>query len=131
MSKERSKDLSIHDLKVGNIVNYETEGDLLPMVIDWQALKWLTEDPIGFNMVHSPIEINEDLLKRLGFNKSGLSNNWYYTGNDLCFYVKEGVDIDLGLNGYLYYEGTFCQIKHLHQLQNLYCSISGVMLSLS
>lgn len=124
--------VSIHDLKCGNILNYHTpEGEILHTVIDWKAIKWLTEDPKGFNLVHSPIEISADLLKRLGFNKSGLSNNWYYTGNALCFYVKEGVDIDEGLSGYLYYEGTFCQIKYLHQLQNLYCAVSGVMLSLS
>ena len=44
---------SIHDLKCGNILNYDTsEGEILPTVIDWQDLKWLTEDPKGFNLVH-------------------------------------------------------------------------------
>lgn len=121
---------AIHDLKCGNIVNYNTaEGEILRTVICWESLKWLAEDPKGFNLVHSPIEISADLLKRLGFYKSGLRTSWYYTGDGICFYVREGAGISKGLSGYLYYEGTFCQIKYLHQLQNLYCAVSGVMLS--
>ena len=55
---------SIHDLKCGNILNYDTaEGEILPTVIDWQDLKWLAEDPKGFNLVHSPIRLDEDNVK--------------------------------------------------------------------
>ena len=60
---------SIHDLKCGNILNYDTaEGEILPTVIDWQDLKWLTEDPKGFNLVHSPIPLTEELILKFGFS---------------------------------------------------------------
>ena len=62
---------SIHDLKCGNILNYDTaEGEILPTVIDWQDLKWLTEDPKGFNLVHSGIRLDDDNVRKLGFDYS-------------------------------------------------------------
>ena len=62
---------SIHDLKCGNFLNYDTaEGEILPTVIDWQDLKWLTEDSKGFNLVHSPIPLTEEWLLKFGFSLS-------------------------------------------------------------
>ena len=67
---------SLHDLKCGNVLNYYTaEGEILPTVIDWQDLKWLTEDPKGFNLVHSPIPLTEEHLKKFGGPYSPYSSN--------------------------------------------------------
>jgi hypothetical protein len=126
---------SIHDLKCGNILNYDTaEGEILPTVINWQDLKWITEDPKGFNLVHSPIELTNEILTKLGFQlfqsgyycKNITSDNFYYTigrvhDRELRF-TMEGDGKALS---------TRLKVKYLHELQNLHYSLTGVMLSLS
>jgi len=116
---------SIHDLKCGNILNYDTsEGEILPTVIDWQDLKWLTEDPKGFNLVHSPIFLNSEWLEKLGFDK--IENS------------KHKVRVDLDGDVFVKHQMTYMlnwqfvtKIKYVHELQNLHYSLTGEMLSLS
>jgi len=61
--------IKINELRTGNQLNYQTaEGDVLPTKIDWQDLKWLEEDPKGFNAVHAPITLTEDLMKKIWCN---------------------------------------------------------------
>jgi hypothetical protein len=112
---------SLHDLRCGNVLNYDTaEGEILPTVIDWQDLKWLTEDPKGFNLVHSGIRLTEGTVEKLGFDV-----------------IQEGW---LGLNKFtwnVYDRGLRYNGQHLgepdyiHDLQNIYYCLTGVMLSLS
>ena len=120
---------SIHDLKCGNILNYNTaEGEILPTVIDWQDLKWLTEDPKGFNLVHSSILLKEDLLLSFGFVNIGthlefkLANSWCLEWYDNIL----GFSICKGKRGL-----CLGRIQYVHELQNLHYSLTGVMLSLS
>ena len=117
---------SIHDLKCGNILNYDTaEGEILPTVIDWQDLKWLTEDPKGFNLVHSPIRLNADNVKQLGFE--------FFHKHNLS-YKGEMEDLFLSdWSGYIevFYRGEHIEIYFVHELQNFYYCLTGVMLSLS
>ena len=48
------------EISVGNVLDYLTsEGDWVPAVMDWQDIKWLSEDPEGFNAVHRPRDITE------------------------------------------------------------------------
>lgn len=117
---------SIHDLRCGNILNYYTaEGEILPTVIDWQDLKWLTEDPKGFNLVHSPIRLDDNNVQRLGFD--------YFHKHNLGY---KGESEDLILSDYLgcievFYNGQAVEIYFIHELQNFYYCLTGVMLSLS
>ena len=117
---------SLHDLKCGNILNYDTsEGEILPTVIDWQDLKWLTEDPKGFNLVHSPIRLDEDNVEKLGFQ--------FFHKHNLGY---KGESEDLFLSDWLgcievFYGGKPLEIYFVHELQNLYYCLTGVMLSLS
>ena len=117
---------SIHDLKCGNILNYDTaEGEIFPTVIDWQDLKWLTEDPKGFNLVHSGIRLDDDNVRKLGFD--------YFHKHNLG-YGGESEDLFLSdWNGYIeiFYRGHPVEIYFVHELQNLHYSLTGVMLSLS
>jgi hypothetical protein len=49
------------DLRIGNILNYTTsENDIYKTTIDWQDLKWISEDQKGFNLVHDPIPLTEE-----------------------------------------------------------------------
>jgi hypothetical protein len=141
---------SIHDLKCGNILNYHTaEGEILPTVIDWQGLKWLTEDSKGFNLVHSPIKLNDSLIIRLGFENWGeiickdyeKYHRWVLhnaVGGTSNFEVHI---IYSNYGGQEYREICFSvdnderqflkETDFLHNLQNCYQSITGVMLFLS
>lgn len=62
--------IKIIELRTGCLLNYATsEGESLPTKIDWQDLKWLDEDPTGFNLVHTPIPLTEVWIEKLGFEK--------------------------------------------------------------
>lgn len=116
---------SIHDLKCGNILNYDTaEGDILPTVIDWQDLKWLSEDPKGFNLVHSPIFLNGEWLEKLGFDKIENETHKVRVGLDGDDFIKNQMT-------YQFNRQFVCKVKYVHELQNLHYSLTGVMLSLS
>jgi hypothetical protein len=125
---------SIHDLKCGNILNYDTaEGEILPTVIDWQDLKWLTEDPKGFNAVHSPMKITIPLLRKLGFKKDS-KYDWVIEQKDfevLVYHDPNWETLDNGKGVFMFTGGHSLNFQYVHELQNLYYSLTGVMLSLS
>lgn len=121
---------SIHDLKCGNILNYDTaEGETSPTVIDWQDLKWLTEDPKGFNLVHSGIDLTEDVFCVNGFVET------YRSEFTVKYEFKEFVEIEMVWNKTFGWRLKYLQIvipvKYFHEFQNFYYSLTGVMLSLS
>jgi hypothetical protein len=118
--------IQLSELRTGNILNYDTaEGDILPTKIDWQDLKWLDEDARGFNLVHTPIPISEDILVKCGFEeiyKSQFTLRFDYEPN-----TKFGAGWNL-VNGHFhvrYIREQFTHIKFLHQLQNLYYALTG------
>ncbi|MFO7161179.1 MAG: hypothetical protein DIU81_006835 [[Clostridium] cellulosi] len=115
-------------------MNYDTaEGEILPIVIDWQDLKWLSEDPIGFNIVHSPIPFSEDILLKLGFElvyESDFTKRWDFSKDtrfDLM--LNKGNE---KLSGIRFKGNTlYDELRFVHQFQNFYHCLNGVMLSLS
>ena len=129
------------ELRIGNLVNYDTaEGDVLTNVIDWQDLKWLSEDEQSFNLVHNPIPLTEEWLMKFGFEKS---DNEFYTEtfkgdnkSDYYFCIRINDNLcDLGIcervdeiNKY----NLICPkyIKHVHQLQNIYFALTNEELTL-
>ena len=128
-----SIDFSIHDLKCGNTLNYQTsEGEILPTVIYWQDLKWLTEDPKGFNLVHSPIPLTEDWLLKFGFERKDSSTcvQWWNGINEIThdwlvdlIWLKEPERI--GAPNFPFYRNGKHTIYYVHQLQNLYFALTG------
>lgn len=117
---------SIHDLKCGNILNYETsEGEIVPTVIDWQDLKWLTGDPKGFNLVHSPIPLTEEYLRVFGAIEN--QNYWLLDDIELAWITTDGYfEIEWQTP---YYSWKIKPFKYVHELQNFYYCLTGVMLS--
>jgi hypothetical protein len=112
---------SIHDLKCGNILNYDTaEGEILTTVIDWQDLKWLSEDPKGFNLVHSPLKINIDVLRKIGFKKDS-KYDWIIE--------PSWGDVDNGVGCFMFTCGHEVGFQYVHELQNFYYCLTGEMLS--
>ena len=119
---------SIHDLKCGNILNYDTaEGEILPTVIDWQDLKWLTEDHKGFNLVHSPIPLTENHLRTFGAIEH--QNYWLLGDLELAWITTdEHFEMEWQTP---YQSWKIKPFKFVHELQNFYYCLTGVMLSLS
>jgi len=119
---------SIHDLKCGNILNYDTaEGEILPTVIDWQDLKRLAEDPKGFNLVHSPIPLTQDYLRLFGAIEN--QNYWLIGAIELAWITTdEHFEMEWQTP---YHSWKIKPFKYVHELQNFYHCLTGVMLSLS
>ena len=120
-------------LRIGNLVNYDTaEGDVLLNVIDWQDLKWLSEDEQSFNLVHNPIPLTEEWLLKFGFKIYHDPETVYYeiTFDKIAnykFYLsrKKGLPIFYYLNDF-----STTQIHSIHSLQNLYFALTNEELTL-
>jgi hypothetical protein len=126
--------MKAQDLRIGNLVNYDTaEGDVLPNVIDWQDLKWLSEDEQGFNLVHNPIPLTEEWLLKLGFKIYKDPETFYYEIKfDKIANYKFCISRKIGF-GIFYYETNFSitQINSVHSLQNLYFALTNEELTLT
>jgi hypothetical protein len=113
-----------NELRTGNLLNYDTaEGETLPTKIDWQDLKWLSEDEKGFNLVHSPIPITEEWLLKFGF----VSNPYKDTYEKMYVVIncnKTSGELEL------YLDALPIDIYHVHQLQNLYFALTGEELTI-
>jgi hypothetical protein len=129
---------SIHDLKCGNILNYDTGEEIITTVIDWQDLKCLDENPDDFNKSHSPIPLTEELLLKLGFSdeeyKGGYIGKDFKSGNMILdFVLTKPLFKGPWQNYYTFdFEGArHIKIEFVHELQNFYYCIAGEMLSLN
>lgn len=114
-----------HDLRPGNILNYNTREGVHETIIDWQDLKHLTEKPDQFNKFHSGIPLTEERLLKLGFHIDIECNEYQYS--DAC-------EFTIGKNeyGWFVYEikmDGFTFFKYVHQLQNLFYALTQTELS--
>ena len=111
--------IKAQDLMVGNCLNYQTsEGDIMPTTIDWQDIKWISEDPVGFNSVHSPIPLTENELVKLGVNEKGFDKRKFCPT-----YSKHGLKFTVSNSGHIYFGKVW--IGTIHHLQNLVKSLTG------
>jgi len=115
------------ELRIGNLVNCSdvVEQGVMLNVIDWQDLKWLSEDEKGFNLVHKPIPLTEEKLLKFGF----------YKNIDTELFEKDGFQIDISVIKCLFYLPEFGdwykELEYLHQLQNLYFALTNEELTLT
>jgi hypothetical protein len=118
------------DLRIGNVLNYDTEEEGIELtVIDWQDLKWLSENPESFNKKHSPMPLTEENLIKLGFEKVGYGRirDLEFVGfglNDWNVYVIENGDFELHKSN-IGEEKFIVKIEYAHQLQNLFYCLTG------
>jgi hypothetical protein len=122
------KELTAAYLRVGNLLNYQTsDGDVLPSAMDWQDLKWISQDQKGFNLAHSPIPITEEWLLRLGFEKT---MSWTFAkeliGNNILVYYLGEKGFSIGFKNY-----SDFKCDQVHQVQNLYFALTGEELTLT
>jgi hypothetical protein len=118
------------DLRVGNILNYDTaEGETMTTVVDWQDIKWASEDPEGFNLVHSPVPLTGEWLLKFGFWQcEDTSYRWYKAHNQDMGYITIDIDDHTIMIGDSW---DFKETKYVHQLQNLFHSLTQTELCLS
>jgi hypothetical protein len=115
------------ELRIGNMLNYDTviEGVLVTK-IDWQDLKWISQDRKDFNRVHNPIPLTEEWLLIFGEIK-GKSDR----GTFPMYYNI--------IDKHLYVDNNFAQcdkiswmpILYVHQLQNLFYALTGEELTIN
>lgn len=53
------------EVRVGSQFFYDTREGVEIATLDWQDIKWLSENPEDFNKAHSPILLTEDLLGKV------------------------------------------------------------------
>ena len=118
--------IEVNELRCGNILHYITaEGDILTTTLDWQDIKWISEDPKGFNLVHSPIRLDGDNVIKLGFDFFH-KHNLGYKGNSEYLTLSDWFGcIDV------FYCNNQIEIYFVHELQNLYYSLTGIELTFS
>jgi len=117
--------LRIDDLRIGNYVAYvSAKRDAVATVLRLKHLYFLGDDPTDFNIYYKPIKINDAWLIKLGFkplNGHELSL-WIDEWECLSFFVETHY---IGLRKGVKNIWTTGKIKHVHQLQNLYYSLTG------
>lgn len=120
--------MKANELMVGNTLHYITsERDILTTDIDWQDLKWISENEEGFNVFHKPIPITEEWLLMLGFVFDDDEESAYLISTDnalgyLLVDLAGGTWFQIGI-GVIW--TTQIEIEFVHQLQNLYFAITG------
>lgn len=91
----------------------------MPATVDWYDLEWISEDPEGFNLVHDPIQLTEEILAKAGFHlnkdrsKYAMTGKWYHIVENNGEFVFRGLGASVVV------------VKTLHHLQNLYYALTG------
>ena len=113
------------ELRIGNTLNYTTsENDVVHTTIDWQNLKWISEDFEGFNLVHSPIPLTEEWLVNFGFEKNNFTLLYELKIN--CFTISFEDQEPFAW----YVESVGIDIEYVHELQNLHFGLTGEELTI-
>ena len=111
------------DLRIGNLVKYNGEFyaiksfDEEHVVLKDNVLSEYYLDYIGYDEIE-PIEITEEWLLKLGYEKDGDFFRIKNTRLAEAFIFKEGLSICV-------HSFWLKHIKSIHQLQNLYFALTG------
>ena len=126
----KANTLQSKDLRIGNVLHYTTaENDVLETTIDWQDLKWISEDPKGFNLAHDTIPLSEEWLLKLGFDEN------YRSEFTIKLELNESQEVGFKRNqnfGWnFYYKGQMISnINFIHQIQNLTFALTEIELTI-
>ncbi|MCT4085466.1 hypothetical protein HZP81_17095 [Elizabethkingia anophelis] len=108
--------MEANELRIGNYVNH---NGFAPITIDAVDIIHCQQHPEAYK----PIELTEEWLLKLGFNKSKFSSN--------CFKITNGYKFDFAGGKVLYLDSIRLEhIKYIHQLQNLHFALGGEELTI-
>ncbi len=124
--------MKITDFRIGNLIHYFSEGENSVISVNTGTLQWMQDDNKQFNMVHSPIDLTEEWLVNFGFviddSQYGIAwNNGHEWHSIYLVPYENGIASVIKTHGV----GTernimnLCEIKYVHQLQNLYFALTG------
>ena len=99
--------MKANELRVGNLVHAKKLSTGEQKVIE------ITINNIIYHSGYSPIPLTEEILLKCGF-KDNCFNEWIY--------VKHIID---DIYSVCINQNMVCPIKYVHQLQNLYLSLTG------
>lgn len=128
------------ELRLGNYVGLSTNGtslktfhagletyeviSIMQTYISLKGVDYPLSESHGCSFA-KPIPLTEEWLVRMGFEK-------YSDGGELkgidCFYCKGKLKGAISLPNFMF--NGFIQIKHVHQLQNLYFALTGEELTI-
>lgn len=113
------------EIRIGNIVDSLGDEEIVDSIynscISTNKTKYCQPDEI------KGIEINEDLLIEMGFEKSRTDDGEYYYSlnlSDQIYCDLAFISSDFKVVGLFPYE-TFFKFKYVHEIQNAYFSITG------
>lgn len=128
--------MKANELRIGNLVNVPRE-DQSPFRID--AFEHLSSTYIKVKMIHpefgdkmhpltwydedlTPIQLTEEWLLKFGFEKIE-DTSWYF---EYRIDKKNIISFDKDHKEYSYFNlsSRLCQLKYVHQLQNIYFSLT-------
>ncbi len=128
--------IKINELRTGNLLNYKTaEGDVLPTKIDWQDLKWLDEDPKGFNSVHDGVLLTDKLMEEYGFKENFMGDCSWFEETGKYIHGTHSKSVGHGIMSLLcdtegwHYSfpnaSIWRKLEFFHEVQNLYFVTTG------
>lgn len=115
--------ITAKELRIGNLVNFE--GDMISVTAG--DIHYFDENLDSFD----GIPLTPEILEKAGFEKSDFRTDILYNrlhiecADDGRFYYYIHIDGDD------YYDWRALEIKHLHQLQNLYFALAGEELDIN
>lgn len=126
------KDMKHTDVRVGNIINFFDDDT-------WFKIKSIDSDGLGFEVSNyiedtwieckrfDGVILTPEILIKLGFKQIDYYYQYKIKEDELEFF-----NLDVERDGYfcLTICGYYFTIKHLHQLQNLYFSLTGKELTM-
>jgi len=124
---KKERDMKASDLRIGNLVN-DQNGNLLKVIGLTTESKSLyvvdrSKFPLPKGWKDEPIPLTEEWLKRFGFENTSSFGTEYYDKGKLVICQEDGLDYIEDL--------TNVNIKHVHQLQNLYHALTGEELKIN
>jgi len=110
--------MKANEIRVGNIfIGYDDK----PFVWGLKEFSFIEPDvAISIDeIIKSPILLSEEILLKCGFESgSDDGNHWWFTKGDITINFSSWT-------GIFEFEWQNIEMKHLHQLQNLYYSLTG------
>jgi len=114
-----------NQLRVGNTIECFIETDNLgwqKTKVDWQHIKWCSEQNESFNVFHRKIKITEEILKENSFEFC-YGKDWNFNPNvNWRFPVKFSKHPDNKVKGLCCFLNGFfyLKIEYLNELENLF-----------
>lgn len=130
--------IEVKELRVGNLFSSESMELVVTGIEPGLIKSEINNKPVNlFDINCYPIPITPEWLERLGFKRTeynsfnkGFIVNGLQSGIELNEIVGRGTS-DHENTGVYHVEGLKIQIKHIHQLQNLYFALTGSELTAS